>query len=595
MKDEEQPPKRNDPDPEMRVIVMQDVVESVLKMHSDEKGYISLWHEFLSWAVDSIQQHDGRLVKTLGDGVRAVFTDAAKAVSYSLKANAWSENRATLLDNDSQLQFRTGIHYCDVFMDGDDVYGNGVNLAARLAELGRPGDVILSAAVTEFVVDGLDGYIEDLGNCYLRHINEPVRSYRISAITKTASEQIPPEKNESLSPLLAVLPFDYQGFSPGEERLGSILAERIIYQIANRAGLEVLSLLSTNAVSGRGLNCEALGQHLGANFIVSGSYRLVRGMVVAAVELVEATSARVLWTNQYQFEQDELLLIESSVITSIVVEVHDLLFKVSERKIREWPLRNIASHEILMGAVSTMHRAGSAEFDNAGKAFEHLVEQHRRNPIPHAWMANWHVLRVTRGIQKADSQLVPRALGETQRALDLDPMCSLALTMEGFIQCHMIKDLGKARDRYDQALQANPSESLAWLLRGVLDSFEGKAADAESAADQALKLSPLNPIRYFYLSLAASAILPSKKYERVIELASESIRLNRFHPSTYRVLILAQALNGDGESARQSVQTLLSLEPDFTVKRFLERSPVAATMMGPICAEAFREAGVPEA
>jgi tetratricopeptide (TPR) repeat protein len=225
---------------------------------------------------------------------------------------------------------------------------------------------------------------------------------------------------------------------------------------------------------------------------------------------------------------------------------------------------------------------------------EYLIDRHRRLPTPRAWLAKWHVLSVTRGLSAGGEEETRRALEQTQRALDVDPACSLALAVEGFVHCHMLKDLEGAAQRYELALAANPNDSLAWLFQGVLHSFKDEGNEALSASEKALNLSPLDPMLYFYQSLAASAALSAGDYKRVIELTTASLRLNRSHTSTYRVLTAAHALAGNVDEARATAQSLLLLEPDFTVQNFLQRSPSSNYAIGQLFAHALRIAGIPE-
>jgi adenylate cyclase len=248
----------------------------------------------------------------------------------------------------------------------------------------------------------------------------------------------------------------------------------------------------------------------------------------------------------------------------------------------------------LMGAISLMHRSTRSEFDRVREMLEYLIDRHRRLPTPRAWLAKWHVLQVTRGLSSGGKDETKRALEQTQRALDVDPGCSLALAIEGFVHCHMLKDLDGAAQRYESALAANPNDSLAWLFSGVLHSFKNEGVEALAASEKALSLSPLDPMLYFYQSLSASSALSAGDYKRVIELATASLRSNRSHTSTYRALAVAQALSGHVEEARKTVDALMLLEPGLTVTQFLQRSPAGNQPVGRLYAEALRTAGLPD-
>ena len=222
-----------------------------------------------------------------------------------------------------------------------------------------------------------------------------------------------------------------------------------------------------------------------------------------------------------------------------------------------------------------------------------LIERTPRLAAPYAWLAKWHVLRVTQGWSddvQADGKL---ALDNTKRALDRDATLSLAMTVEGQVNTYILKRLDIAEERYEAALRENPNDSLAWLLKGTMHAFRDEGKEAVRHTRQALKLSPLDPLKYYFDSLAATAALSAGDFQRAVALAERSLRLNRTHGSTLRVLIAALWRLGREEEARARAQELLRLDPEFRVSTFLERSPSASFDGGRRVAQALELAGVP--
>ena len=247
-----------------------------------------------------------------------------------------------------------------------------------------------------------------------------------------------------------------------------------------------------------------------------------------------------------------------------------------------------------MGAIALMHRLSLQDFDRARQLLQTLVDRTPRLAIPQAWMAKWHVLRVQQGWSQDIGSEARYALDCTKRALDTDSNCSLALAIDGFVHTNLLKKLDVAHDRYEHAIRVNPNDSLAWLLKGTLHAFKGEGKQAMKGTQRALRLSPLDPHRYFYESLAASAALSAGQYERAIELARRSLRANCTHTSTLRVLAISQWQLGRHDDAHKTVAELLRLEPALTVKSWLARSPSSAYEIGKLCARALKGAGVPE-
>jgi tetratricopeptide (TPR) repeat protein len=246
-----------------------------------------------------------------------------------------------------------------------------------------------------------------------------------------------------------------------------------------------------------------------------------------------------------------------------------------------------------MGAIALMHRLSVQDFDRSRQMLQVLTERMPRQAVPWAWMAKWHVLRVQQGWTddwSADTQL---ALDCGRRALSADPRCSLALVVMGFAHTNLLKQFDVAQEQYDLALSVNPNDAMAWLLKGTLLAFKDAGKAAVEHTEHALKLSPLDPHRYFYDSLAATAALSAGQYKRAIDLANRSLRANRTHTSTFRALAIAQWQLGLHQEARKTVTELMKLEPGLTVTKYRERHPSGGYETGRIWSSALQGAGVP--
>jgi adenylate cyclase len=253
----------------------------------------------------------------------------------------------------------------------------------------------------------------------------------------------------------------------------------------------------------------------------------------------------------------------------------------------------LEGYTLLLGAIAMMHRTDYHDFDKARQMLEHLIERSQRHPVPHAWLAKWHVLKVQQGWANdvvAESRLARSRISE---ALNLDSQNALAWTIDGQVKTHLFKQLDLAEDSYETAIECNPNESLAWLLKGTLHAFKGDGEIAVSSTSRAVSLSPLDPMRYFYDSLAATAYNSNRNYEHAAKLAKQSIRANRMHTSSWRTLTVAYVGLGQLSAAKDAVQTLLKLEPDLTVTNFLNRSPSAEYWTGTEWAKALECAGLP--
>jgi adenylate cyclase len=577
-----------------RAVLLADIVESVRLIEQDEVRVISRWLALVEHVKKEILPgHGGRLVKSLGDGMLMDFADVRSAVSAAFAIQRASGRSNEGLIPEQQILLRMGMEISDVIVEPDDLHGRGVNLAARLMNLAGPGEIVISAHARDHLTPDLDADVEDLGDCYLRHVSQPVRAYRIGP--PGPRPVIKPSRSmDEMKPTIAVVPFAPHHVPADRDVIGEVLAEEVIRALSRSPDLSVISRLSTTVFRGREVAATEIGALLSADYVLSGSYRGDERSVVLDAELADAKSGRILWTERLRGTVADLLTGEQELVGRLVAEIGAAVMRRELQRSRAEALPTLRAYTLLMGAIALMHRLSLREFNEAYGLLSALIDRGVRQPIPYAWLANWHVLRVQQGWSEDERQDAYLAMEATKRALDLDPECSLALAIDGFVHTNLLKKLDVAEERYNHAIQANPSESLAWLLKGTLHAFRGDGLQAVDNVQRALKLTPLHPHRYFYDSLAATACISAGLYEQALEHAQRSLRANRKHTSTLRAVAVSQWQLGMHEQARATAQELLKQEPTLTISRWLERAPSAPFRLGQEVASVFKKLGVPD-
>ena len=577
-----------------KVIAFADVVESVRLIEHDEARAVGRIARLL---VDSapalVARHGGGVVERRGDGLLLEFPDGRAAVACAAALHEAADAGNAGLAAEERIHLRIGVHRAGVFSDDAALYGHGVNLAARITAQANAGETMTSALVAGELVDGLDGELADLGECYLKHVSSPVHLYRIGP-SRGAGDALrglgPPP---ALMPNLAVMPFTAYQPEAGAFGIGDVITDQLIAALSRSNAIGVISRLSTTALRGRELSLHRVAGLLGANFVASGRFWHSGGEVFVAAELAAADSGQVIWAATVNDDERSALRADSRLIGELLHGIAEAIFAVELRKATTLPLPNLASHTLLLAAISQLYRLSRIEFDRAHDALTALHERAPRHPTPLAWLARWHLFRVVQGWSVDRDRDGRMALSYADRALDIDPQSSLALTMAGNVRTNYLRDLDAAERFYDAALAANPNESLAWLQKGNERSFRGDGAGALAHIEKALSLSPFDPSRHFYESLLASAALSAGDYERAIGAARSSLRLNSQHVSSHRVLAIAQSLTGRMEDARTTVRHLLTLEPSLTVRSFVARSPGGKSGLAERFGEALAAAGLP--
>lgn len=577
-----------------RAVLVVDMVESVRLIEEDEEDTISRWLDLVRRIENELlPANEGHLVKSLGDGVLLEFNDVRAAVLAAFAIQEASSRDNAGKPANRQILLRIGIEIGDVIIQDRDVYGHGVNLAARFAGLAGPGETVVSASVREQITPDLDADVEDLGECFLKHVKEPVRAYRITPPgAHPVSTQ--PVAAGNLLPTLAVIPFLGRSVPDEHQVLGEILAEEMIRECSCSTDLNVISRLSTTAFRGRIASLDEFIKHLNANYVLSGTYRVNDEKVVLNAELAEAKSSTVVWSQRLEDKIGGVITGEQEIIGRVVADVRSAVMSNELKRARSQALPTLESYSLLMGAVALMHRMHRPDFERARELLQNLIDRMPRQPMPYAWLAKWHVLRWQQGWTDSPQEDSDHALASAKKALDADPQSSLALAVDGLVRTHFTKQLDLATQSYEMAVESNPNDSLAWLHKGALQAFMDNGKMAVESARRALSLSPLDVHRYYYDSLAATASLSAHRYGDALRLAQRSLRANKAHTSTMRVKAVAQWQLGLHEDARTTGQELLTLEPALTVDSWLRRSPSSEYRIGKEIADVLRQLGIPK-
>ena len=579
----------------MRAVLLIDVVDSVRMMAIDEERTIRRWLNVVEAVRGQVlPRTGGRIVKSLGDGLLLDFAGIRAAVDAALSIQELSRGQNENRPQEERILLRMGIAIGSVIIDDLDVYGHSVNLAARLmTTLAGPGQIVITAIARDQLTPVLDAEVEDLGDCYLKSIEDPVRAYRIwPPGPRPAALQSPAAGK--LRPAIAVIPFSALTPAAEHDVLGEVLADSVIFALSRSQNVDVISRLSTTAFRGRGASVADVGGHLRATYVLSGTYRTDDEAIALDLQLADVRSEHIIWSKRFRDKVAGIFDPDPELVDEIVADVYNAVAAQELKRARTQPLATLESYSLLLSAITLMHRRSAQDFLLAREMLQTVIARETRQPVPLAWLANWHVLR----IQQAMSDDIKRDTAEAVRcansALDLDPDSSLALAVDGLVHTHMTKRHDLAAARYEQATTNNPNDALAWLVKGTHHAFTGDGEQAVQDTQRALKLSPLDPHSYYYHSLSATAYVIAGDNDLALRYADQSLRANRLHTSTLRVKAVAQWRLGLCDAARQTAAELLRLEPQLSVSSWLKRSPSANYEIGREVGKTMLEIGIPE-
>ena len=573
-----------------RVVLFADLVESVRLYQQHESLTIQRWRAYVAAVRESVPpRHGGRLVRTAGDGLLMEFDTAAGAVGAAAVLHDRLRELDATATEEQAMWLRIGVHVAEVVSEEHELYGRGVNLAARLSSLARPGQTVASSEVRQELTDGVHASVEDLGLRYLKHLPEPVRGWVLHPPGRVDTRRA--ATAEDLRPAIAVVPFVALPADPAHDALGHAVADDVIASLSRQPGLRVISRMSTAALRDQPLDAPRWRELLGASFLLSGRFYVRGARVRLVAELCELRGGEVLWSGNSSADVDALFEGQDEIVPHLVAQVAQQVMAHELTRVRSLPMDTLASYSLYLGANGLLHSLVPADFARAREVLDHLAERHPRQAAPRALLSGWHVLRMLQGWSDDPAGEGRRAQAEARHAVELAPTQPGALVADGVARIFTDRDFEGARARYLQALEQDPQHAAAWAQLSEAQSQAGDNEAALASAARAIALSPLDPQRFMYESFAARAAFVVGRYAEAARHARSSLRLHALHAPAHRVLIGALWMDAQPEAARAAVAVYLRCFPGATVSA----APAAAGHGKPISAfaQALLSAGVP--
>jgi adenylate cyclase len=561
--------------------VIIDVVASVQRIEKDELATVVGWVDTLKRVTAEIlPEFNGRLVKSLGDGALIEFTTPPEAVRAALAIQKLSE-----------LPLRIGIEAGQFLSDVHDIYGRAVNRAARLMTLSEAGCITISDGVRATLAADIDATIEDLGLHHLKHINEPVRAFRVGP--PGLAEGAFADLDGPVLPTLAIIPFAPDAPEHEIPGAGDILCDELIRTMSASPHLRIISRLSTTAFRNRIMPLPETARRLNARFLLTGRYRRDGDGFRLEVKLSDGRTAATLWKGAAQSRVADIYAGSLGLLEAIPSSVARAIISRETRKAKSQALPTLENYSLLLAATSLTNSLAAKDFLLADRLLSILEERGQAAAELHALRANWFNMRVQQGWSPDRTSDGQAARTHCLKALEADPESSLALSVLGHTAMLMHRDFDGALNAGNEAIRVNPNNAFAWLYRAATLMFMDLGPAAVLSINRARYLAPLDPAKFLYDAIAASASFVAGDFESALELADASMRANKLHASTVRTKTATLVKLGRFEEAAETARYLLDIEPNLTVSRWLERSPSAGNRVGLEFSECLKAAGVP--
>lgn len=564
----------------LAAILVADVVGYSHLVERDEAGTLALVKQRRKDLIEPlIARHDGRIVKFMGDGVLAEFASAVSAVSAALALQKGSAKANEATPSDRQIVFRVGLALGDIVVDEDDIYGNGVNLAARVQPKAEPGEIFVTQSVVDQVQSNSEASFDALGPRTLKNISVPVTLYKVSSgggktLTATPTQQ---------RPSIAVLPFSSAGGEQGIFADG--LTEDLISELSRNAKLLVIARQSSFAYRNRAVDAPSAARELGVRYLLDGNARVSDGRVRINVQLVDAIQGTPLWAERFDRDLKDIFTVQDEVVEKIVGA---LVGRLTPQQPRQHPA-NLEAYRFCVQARALRDTAPGQEAAN--REAEFLLREAIRLD-PNYSEAHSHLAQTLWGLW-AHLQVEPEknraeALAMAERAVQLDPNSSLAHRMWAYLLAyeHRWEESDKA---FDTGLALSPNMADAFAQRTDLLALAGKTQEALESAQTALRLNPLPPSWYFW-QLGFAQYAAGEFNAAVTTLRDE----RTYRTASRRILAAALAKLGRIEEAKREAQLFLLGSPRFSVATWAAAQPSRSPEVLQAFVDGYRLAGLPE-
>ncbi len=578
----------------LAAILAADVAGYSRLMGEDEEGTLATLTAHLKEHIEPcMAEHRGRVVKTTGDGLLAEFASVVDAVRCAVAFQEGMAERNTGITKDRRIEFRIGINLGDVIVQDDDVYGDGVNVAARLEGLAEPGAVVVSGTVHEHVRAKLDFSFDDLGPQEVKNIAEPVRAFcvrsrpGVAASSETAPDAPLPMPDK---PSIAVLPFANMSGDPEPEYFSDGITEDIITALSRIRQFFVIARNTTFTYKGKAVDVQAVARNLGVRYVVEGSVRKAGNRVRIMAQLIDGDTGNHIWAERYDRELEDVFAVQDELALTLCGAIEPELAKSEQRRIRSKAPENMDAWDCCQRGMWLMQKSQKDVIAEARGMFERAMELDPEFCRAFVGYVGTYAHGRIVGYLEGDRD---KALHAARRAVELDNEDAWSHWALGAIY-RVDRDLVAAISEFSQAIQLNPSfaEAHAWLGESL--SCSGRAEEAVPCIEQAIRLSPRDPWIGITHNRMGRAYLFLRQHENAVEWSKSALRHQNVGWPSAANLASALCHLGRLDDARRALDEMQKFQPGITIGFVRDHTTVTHSDYMDHLIDGLRKAGLPE-
>ena len=565
----------------------------------DEEGTHARLRERLRGLADpKISEHRGKVVKHTGDGVLAEFGSVVDAVRCAIEVQRGMAEQNATMPQVKRIEFRIGIHVGDIIVDDNDIFGDGVNIAARLEGIAEPGGVCISDDAQRQLRGKVDFAFEDMGPQNLKNIVEPMRAWRLrmNASGSPAAPLEPPvESTQALAlpdrPSIAVLPFQNMSGDPEQEYFADGMVEEITTALSRFKWLFVIARNSSFTFKGKAVDVKEVGRRLGVRYVLEGSVRKASGKVRITGQLVDAVTGAHIWADRFERDMADVFALQDEVTVAVVSTIQPKLFQTEIAMATRRRPENLTAYDLFLRAMQQFYLSTREGLAEAIRLAHRALQLDPQFGFVTALAGVCHMQRVLYGYA-VDPQFDRKEAVRLMRlALSIDDSDPDTLAFAAIISAYMVGDCEREIEMANRAVALNPNSFLAWSSRGHVFRIAGLPEEAIRSFERAIRTSPVDPRLHLMFVGMGMAFIELRRFDEAIVAGKKAQRQNpSFPPASFCLASAFAHLGRDGE-AREAAARLLETDPAFTISARMGRRRQSHLKL---LIEGLRKAGLPE-
>jgi TolB-like protein/cytochrome c-type biogenesis protein CcmH/NrfG len=577
----------------LTAILSADVEGYSLLMRDNEEATVQTITNYRAAMANLIQQYRGRVVDSPGDNILAEFTSVVDAVNCAVEIQQELAQRNMELPNNRKMKFRVGINVGDVVEESGRIYGDGVNIAARIEGLAEAGGICISGRVYDQVENKLDLAYMYLGEQKVKNITRPIRVYAVKMAPDVTESDLERKHEPPVKPSIAVLPFLNMSGDAEQEYFSDGITEDIITALSRFRWFFVIARNSSFTYKGETIEIKQVAEDLGVRYVLEGSVRKAGNRVRITAQLIDAPTGYHVWAERYDQDIEDIFAVQDEITHNIVRSVGPEFLSAEMKRAQRKDVRNLDVWDCIMRASSHHGRYTQKDATEAQSLLRKAIELDPMSPEAFCLLAFTHLQQVQFGWSESKAKSIKEAEKAAQSAVEIDDRDAWAHTALGLVDL-ISKRYEDAVFRLEKAIDLNPNLANAYGALGQAQALAGEYETAVTHINKAILLSPHDPFVVYWLGHLGVAAFADERYEDACYWGRKTIQQNPMFPGGHRLVAASCGQLGRAQEAANELKELLLLMPGMSADDVRKQVPFKKPGDMERYIEGLRKAGLKE-